>query len=295
MSHTDTPVFLHIPKSGGTYLTFIIQQFLTNVCNNEFKDIMNNRRVEIVDKNFIITVFCEMLDDYYKRDPNVVNGTSNKNALLTKCSYNTFKQYIVNNNAKILTIIVQQTAKNDIRPGWFSAWELIQHNGTSPVNWIFLRDVFDRQQSLFNYLKSPKSAHEHTHGKIPCDTFEDYLLSAHMEDSWLIRNLTGMPDSIDINNRWFDLANSFISENHVNITAIEDMDNTLDKTYKHDISFRDFLLKYKSHFENKILLNSNISNTKNTTINDISPSAIQSFLSRTKWDRKMYNKYIMSV
>jgi hypothetical protein len=67
-----------------------------------------------------------------------------------------------------------------------------------PLYHTVFREPYKRSLSLYNYIKSNNSAHEPTHNSIRSNTFEDYLRSPQLEESWLIRNLIPVNDGVAI-------------------------------------------------------------------------------------------------
>jgi hypothetical protein len=152
-----------------------------------------------------------------------------------------------------------------------------------------LREPFDRCQSLYSYITSSSSNHEPTHGTIKFKTFEEYLNSYQLEDSWLIRNLINIPDSREITEEDYYQA-CFI----------------LDQFKIKDISKTDFLINEAFieyyNIDQSIIINDLSKIKKNETLNkqkicfsELNEETKMTFLRRTEFDRRLYKKYIFNI
>ena len=300
MKQSDqVPVILHIPKNAGTYISYRLQQFFeTHWCDKRSRKsgIMNVRRVEVCDQTVKMIVYCVMIDDYFLTDTHMQSSFDKSDPMLSKCSIDTFRMYITNGNAKILTILVKPSTTNDLRVSWFTAWDLLKTIKVSPINQMFLRDTFSRQQSLYNYITSDESSHELTHGKIKHETFEQYLTSDQLEDSWLIRGLTNMPIETIITQRWVDLTLDFIHDNNIMVHDVKLVDNILHETY--NACFNKSFLNLVNNRKNVNELQqtdkqySNISARKKIKYTDLPADIRKIYNDRTRWDYEIYNTLI---
>ena len=91
-----------------------------------------------------------------------------------------------------------------------------------PVYYTIFRDCFSRTVSMYNYLNSNKSKHEPTHKKIVYNTFEEYIKSYQLEDSWLIRKLLGVPGDKCINEDYFNKSCNIL--NKVKIADVKNVE-----------------------------------------------------------------------
>lgn len=296
MKQSDqVPVILHIPKNAGTYISYMLQQFFIKNWRDKRSresDIMNVRRVEVCGQTVKMVVYCVMIDDYFLTDPHMQNSFDDT---LSKCSIDTFKMYIANGNATILTILVKPSTNNDLRVSWFSAWDLLKTINVSPINHMFLRDTFSRQQSLYYYITSDISSHDLTHDKIECGTFEQYITSDQLEDSWLIRGITNMSDNLIIDQQWFDLTINFIREYNIQTADINDIDNVLDQLFKtlFNKSFIDLVrLCNATRSPSEIVKETNRNKYSKISLADLSEDIRKIYNDRTRWDYELYNTLI---
>ena len=180
-----------------------------------------------------------------------------------------------------------------MEPGWLEARKCIdliieKSERKHALHFTVLRDPYKRAQSLFHYLTSDESAHEPTHDSIQAKNFEDYIQSDELEDSWFLRNLMDLPDSVNINGHHFNLAEEKYLKDFIiaDISKVDDLIN--DVFYKSygisQLHVEDWILK------NNINKNSTSKKTK-IKIEDLDPAIQQKFLDRTYWDRKLWERY----
>lgn len=168
----------------------------------------------------------------------------------------------------------------------------IAHN-RKPINFCTLREPFSRSTSLFNYVKSSDSDHEFiTRGPEVCDffdikseTFEEYIQTGELEDSWLIRQLLSLSYNQPITEESATLAINKLKD--FKIKDIAQVDSLIEEIFSksYNLSFLDL---FKSNPDYS--LNRHQSSKINTLkFDELSPDLQQKFLDRTKWDRKVYN------
>lgn len=152
---------------------------------------------------------------------------------------------------------------------------------------LILREPFSRAQSIWNYIKSEQSSHELTHGLIIADTLEEYIMSEQLEDSWLIRNLIPIENSIELIEHHFIEAVNMMSL--LNVYSIEDANKAVQEAcvacYEFDI------LKVKLKYWDEINRNEGNKNSK-IQLENLASEIQQTFNSRTFWDQKLYCTFI---
>ena len=116
---------------------------------------------------------------------------------------------------------------SDIREGCFLAYKIIDLCEAEPFNFTIFRDPFSRQQSLYYYLTSDASAHEPSHHSIKENSFINYLNSSSLEDSWLIRVLSGVKSTTKLNKYWLEIASNFLDSNNFFIVDINHTDSAI--------------------------------------------------------------------
>ena len=286
------PVYLHIPKNAGTYIEDVLLAYFSRV-TNEPKEPKSNyfiKRITVETASCNLTIMVRFLTDYWKTDEHMKHhpiaiSRGVNNPRVRACSIETFKTYLRNKQLSLLSITVEPIGNQDMRHGIFLAHDLIDMIDGEAVHFTILRECFSRQQSLYYYLNGGESSHEPTHGTIKEDTFLQYLSSESLEDSWLIRVLTGIPKSIKPNKHWFRIATDFLDSYNFIIGDIHQTDDILnyvvDRCFAINIEDSD---KERPHYnstkiENKI------------TIEDLDKETKQKFLNHTYWDRKLWDRY----
>jgi len=90
------------------------------------------------------------------------------------------------------------------------------------LNFTALRKPYERAQSLFHYLKSEDSSHEPTHDSIQAESFENYIQSEEVEDSWFLRYILDIPSTDKISKDDLIVAH----HKHLNNFIITDIANS---------------------------------------------------------------------
>ena len=129
--------------------------------------------------------------------------------------------------------------------------------------------------------------HLHTekfHKSIQSTTFENYLHSEELEDSWLIRSIINVSKDQIINDDNFDEVCNIL--NQVNIVDIKNIDSLIDDMFNecHLITRQDVL-------PHQIILNKNETSIPKIDFSQLNHQTQGVFLKRTGFDRKLYNKY----
>jgi hypothetical protein len=297
------PVYLHIPKNAGTYIEDVLLSYFSRITNEEasisYKDgggyKLNKsnyfiKRITVETSSCNLTIMVRFLTDYWKTDDHMKHhpiaiSRGVNNPRVRACSIETFKTYLRNKQLSLLSVTLEPVGNQDMRHGMFLAHDLIDMIDGEAVNFTILRECFSRQQSLYYYLNGDESSHEPTHGTIKEDTFLQYLSSESLEDSWLIRVLTGIPGSIKLNKHWFRIATDFLDSYNFIIGNITQTDGTLDyvvdRCFAMNIEDSD---KERPHYNSTKIKNK-------ITIEDLDEETKQKFLEHTYWDRKLWERY----
>ena len=172
-----------------------------------------------------------------------------------------------------------------MRVGLFEAYELLNLCEAKPFNFTILRDALSRQQSLFDYLTSKDSSHEPTHGSISQDTFVEYLNSEGLEDSWLIRVLSGIPHNMNINQYWMDIVVQFLESQNFLIGDISKTDDIINEV------LNDCFGEKINESDKQSIFRNSTKNKDKITINGLNEKTKQNFLYQTYWDKKLWERY----
>jgi len=180
---SQTPVFFHVPKNAGTY--FLNRSFAfaaianKNTCESSNGiirlDIKSagiiKYRLVCFDKNSIakmLNYFTHILNNrVYEID-------------IDNCSKDIF------DFLDVFAVIVCGEGFRDYKKELYP----LLGRDFKPFSIISLRDPFSRAVSMYYYAQSSQSDHENCHDKFRGMSFEDYICSSLLEDSWLIRMVT---------------------------------------------------------------------------------------------------------
>lgn len=285
----DIPVSLHVPKNAGTYLMILTQIYYVRLYSLNENYL---RRVYIDHPRGKLTVICLFNCDYYINDENMKNWFDEDDNRRSECELSTLMQYIENNMLQVLHIFVEPVDVIDLRTGFFLAKDIVDLSKKIIRSYIVIRETFNRQQSLFNYMTSANSSHEPTHMAIYSKNFEDYLQTYQLEDSWLIRALTGVRDNIELDEHWTRTAEDFLRNNNIKPVDMSNVDLHIDQLLLSTCGVPTCRVLPAADRIN-IIKNDSIKFVKDS-IDTISPQAKQAFMTRTRWDMKLYNRLTKS-
>jgi hypothetical protein len=254
------PVFIHIPRSGGTYLKNKVKGFFRLYLNSFYKNnpfiykdtgdarfiIYRNEKLIIktisVKKNnkTILNVFC--LDRYSK------NETEYEDMSLD-CFFERMKE---------LDIFSMVLEANSIK----SKFNILKKiNRILCVDFSFyaaIRDPEERLVSLFYYLKSDTSSHEPTHQIFKSESFEDFVDSSEASESEgsLLSYEICHPDKISDEN-YENKVIPFLKK--INLFKISNIDYMLKIAFLNRYNIKDDPSMYSDIFDSFNKRNKNIS------------------------------------
>lgn len=284
------PVFLHIPKNAGTYVLSVTMALFRHYAIkknwNAGISYLNLRRI-LLQKNGTQAATLFVYDPEEVRNNNEIFKKHNTHQYCNIVDMENLKEISLKNKLMLFSIIIEDEGVKLIKNGLFDS--LCNQNNSNAAYYTILREPFDRCQSLYSYITSSSSNHEPTHGTIKFKTFEEYLNSYQLEDSWLIRNLINIPDSREITEEDYYQA-CFI----------------LDQFKIKDISKTDFLINEAFieyyNIDQSIIINDLSKIKKNETLNkqkicfsELNEETKMTFLRRTEFDRRLYKKYIFNI
>lgn len=271
------PVFLHIPKSGGTYfLSWAMSMFRLWTQKQE---LYNGRYLISVKHNDLIVLSVIAC---VKNCTNFINNPNDNYNIII--DLDKFLLELSKKEIKIFFIMIEPD-------GFF----MVKNRAIEymcnivekyPIYHMTIRDSFSRCQSLYNYLNHKNSSHELFHGDIKYITLRDYIHSDKLEDSWLIRVLNNIPDSESISEQHFDEVCTILD--NFKIKDIQEIDSLIDEIFEECYS-----MARKDVLPIQIIINRNETKMPKIDFSELDNETQEIFLRRTEFDRDLYKKYCM--
>ena len=286
--NNNIPCFLHIPRSGGTYLLYKSSEFLRLYgLKNNWKSKPNwNLDIRLVFVTFSgKTIFTAIVYDdlqSYKTNKNFQPIYGPYSDII---EYKYFLEACKEEKLLISSIAIESDGAHLISSNFFT--NFLNSIGLKPIYYSTLREPYDRAISLYSYINSPSSNHEPTHNLIKSKSIYDYLSSYELEDSWLIRVLTQIPDNQEINEEIFQNACKILDR--FIIMDISKIDELIHEVFSKKYSdAKEILneLKSKTNF-----YKNRSENEKRPEFSDLDFGIKQFFLNRKKYDIRLYNRY----
>ena len=278
------PTFLHIPKNAGTYVLHV-NHFLNELYQKKRHDNINPLSIkrclvklktggQITTFIFDPFLICESNQYFSYVSPDDPNAFS--------VNFAEFANVLLNNQFELFSLNIDPV-KLGITEDILEIENLLNLAGFAPLYYTITRDPLKRAYSIFNYLHSDASKHEETHKGIDSTSFNDYLASNQIEDSWTIRHLLSMNDKSDISKDHFEQAKKILS-NFI-VSDIGRTSETLSLVFK-----QSYNLDTQKEFFDKLQLPKN-STHYNVPLNysQISDNSLALFKSRAYWDYQLFN------
>lgn len=273
----NIPVFIHVPKNGGTYIYNSIKSagrfFLGRMCcldPSSFSDGGDFRFVYYCDNKFplreiniqedgktIFTIFStDRVVDFAKK-----NNLSEFDESVYYLDLLDERIKNIISCSDIFTAIIQPRGlkylKSDVFENFFYANDEIVFKFYFP-----LRDPVERLKSLFFYLKSENSKHEPTHAIYKSNTFEDFIIN-EAPDNWIVSQLCkSESESQQVTQDDFLEASRLIDKKNFLFFDVREIDKMIDASFrKYGFSFiqdvpeflKTFLSKFNSNNRNNWL------------------------------------------
>ncbi len=285
MQNKKIPVFYHIPKNAGTY----VSDYFLNIFRYYRRTYTDWLKNYSPDKD---TIKCLIIKDQF--------GNVLSKLIIGDFKYfcETYSKFIVKHSNTEWEINLSDVTENLLNNVFLFA-VVIESCGFINRNYILekfykynlqqfliLRDPFLRSQSIFNYLTSEKSKHEPTYGIIKYKTFEEYVMSFYLEDSWLIRNLIPIDALTPINDHLFQKAIDILND-----FKVYDISQT-------DKAIQDVILSCYGFDVNQVPLRQwdtftiNETSVKKIKFEELSIEAQTTFKERTYWDERLFKTFI---
>lgn len=278
------PVFYHVPKCAGTYvcdwllLSFrYYRQTRTSWAEKYVPGKETIKLLQITKENHVIAKLLV-------GDPEHLIENSPDLSTVKK------PEYFVDLNSRELKKILSSCPLFALiigAAGFKLRDTLLQlFKGIKLHQFLLLREPFEREQSIFNYLTSDKSVHEPTHAALKYSTFEDYLRSKQLADSWLIKNLLALDDACEITEAHYTETLNLLNADFY-VYTVNEADSALQKTLSscYNIDLNDV----KARISDAIEKNKTIQ--KKLDFSTLSQKTRRIFEKRTTWDQKLYKHY----
>lgn len=283
MQNKKIPVFYHIPKNAGTYVSdwFLIafryyRRTYTDWLKNYNPHQDSIKILQLVKNNRVVAKLLIGDSQYF----------------LESCSF------ILNKHSNTEFDIKLEDITKDLLDRVFLFGTIIESFGFKLRNdtlknfkdydlhqFLILRDPFYRAQSIYNYNTSEESVNDYSHNSIKSKTFEDYIMSEQLEDSWLIRNLINLNDPESLEESHFQQALEILKS--FNIYDIKDTDIAIQQTFEECYGFDTRKIELKPWD----IITKNETNYKKINIKELSEQAQETFKQRTIWDQKTYEQF----
>ncbi len=271
---SKVPVFLHVPKSAGTYLGNLAFAAMT-------------QRYKLNLYHHCITVLKDGVFAY--KILAVSDSKLNYKSLDSDRNWTIYDVELDKLNIDGLDIFMIQIGSEGFSTYKDDLYPMLSHEDLEPYEVLHLRDPYSRTQSLYNYLQSNQSLDESTHGVFDDLTFEEYIKSSHMEDSWLIRRLLGLSDEAIVSDS--DIENIYNILDEINVYDITNIDNDLVSIFKKCKGLR--------YNPEDIYLEAGLDNVnhnkKTIPFEELDEETQLEFKNATKLDYLIYNRYIKAT
>jgi hypothetical protein len=258
------PVFYHKPKCCGTLIQYpIMMKNLRKKALVEFGAQLLH--TSIIENNRTVASFFS----YATSDLGPYKMEDIKQTYYLKISFEELENII--HKTHVLSLVISPAGfKNHHK------YEDAICKGEPLERITVLRDPIDAQQSLFYYLRDFGNW-ERNFGMFEGMTFGEYINSDKISDSWLIRNITGIPDEKPITEDDYYECKNFLSS--FAIIGFKER-------------FNDFLKEIDGRYQWKYEMNEEFSNTNNISSRiSISDNDLEKFNKITHYDKKIYDHF----
>lgn len=153
------------------------------------------------------------------------------------------------------------------------------------LNFTILRDPWSRAQSMYNYLTTDSSAHEPNHGAIQAENFIKYINSDELEDSWFIRNMLNLSNNTTIEPKHLTVCDQYLKT--WRISDINNTDQLIDQVFHGAYG----VMQHNVESDVVDVWRNNTPNKTKVKFDELDQNSQQTFLDRTYWDRKLWERY----
>ena len=294
------PTFYHVPKNAGTYYISMMMLFFRKWRREYRKKWMEMqptledgskkesiKNIEIYDDDDHTLIYARVLigdpTHLVEKYKNIFELQARGKQTYLKTTYSKFREFRLT-DVTLFSIVIEAdgfVVSEDILEDCFGS---INYNF---VKHLILRNPYTRARSFYNYITSNKSKHERTHGKVLSSTFEEYLMSGFVEDSWIIRVICGLKDDEYIEQFHAEFTRDLLSQ--FLVYDISKTDELLDKVFSecYGISFDSIPKEWSEDIKKNV---SNPERKKLINLNDLEEDVRKVFFQRTLHDYSVYEK-----
>jgi len=170
----------------------------------------------------------------------------------------------------------------DLRPSFDAAYALCDIANSNYKCFGTLRFPFQRVLSAFAYLCEETSIHEPNHKKIMCNSLRGYILSDQLEDSWVIRSLSGKLYSEALNQHDFDYVVDFLKDFTFTLNAEDSINDVFKKSY--NITLQDCKVIETNRNRNP--------DKQDLKLSDLDEKTQTAYKNKTKFDHLLFKHFI---
>ena len=284
------PVYYHVPKCGGTFT----KDYLAIGFRRYVKEKLGFKNYDSVKCFYVMEDHPgqRLLARVHIHDP---YGYSAKHHRLKKMTWvnewdirikiSDFSKIILNENL-FKSVFVAFITPDGIRADKQIIEILTSGFGVEPLPFLSLREPLRRSLSVFNYLKSERSKHESTHGKIMSTTFEQYIRSSELEINWVVRNMSGLTESAMPDESDLTKVSKKIKEENFRVFDLSELEKNLSSIL---VEYYDLDLNaYPYERWDVININKDADPSGGSTLKGISTESLELFNERMKLDLALY-------
>ena len=271
MKINSIPVFHHIPKNSGTYVSNCLLYAARAHSQSEIQAIRVILEEKYVAAKLIVIDNLNFLNEHDKF------ASLNSSKILWDLRIEDLTEDILQ-RLSIHSVVIEgrgfRCTETSLKSLFLFLAKFNLHK------FIILREPFSREQSLYHYLTSDKSKHERSHGIFKSASFGEHVVSRQLQDSWLIRNLLNIPNGIKLTEDDFNKACEILQD--FNIYDAKDTDKAVKEVMLKCFNMQDFDIESLANRKHNNIY-------KKIKFEELPLDAQNQFKERKFWDQKLYD------
>lgn len=288
MEFKKIPAFFHIPRSGGTYvlsrnLYLFLSYALRIGLNRKPNWFLGVRMLKVINADAVPLMTALVYDSelLYKTNKKYYTDHSSDPYISYINIFNFLKE-LQDLNLELFSIVIEPESAHLLKDNFFD--NIFDKFKMKLIYYCTMRHPFDRLQSLYNYLTSNESSHEPTHNRFKSKTFNEFIKSKEPPYEWLIKRIIGNDNKKKISR--LDLETAFKVLNKFKFSNTSRADILINSVFKECYN-----LEIDTINHNLIRINNNSSSKEKIKLENLPVSCQKHFLSMSKYDIELYNKY----